>query len=106
MNEFEGYDLYEKVQSGLNENIDIKFLKEDLVVEIMSFNGEIIGISLPEKISYKVVDTEQAVKGNTTSGAQKDATLETGYVIKVPLFIETGEEVIVTTSDGKYSSRA
>ncbi len=98
---------YEQIELNKSMLEDyIKFLKEDLVVEIMSFNGEIIGISLPEKISYKVVDTEQAVKGNTTSGAQKDATLETGYVIKVPLFIETGEEVIVTTSDGKYSSRA
>ncbi len=84
----------------------IKFLKEDLVVEVMSYEGEVIGISLPEKISYKVIETEQAVKGNTTSGAQKDAKLETGLTIKVPLFIEEGEEVIVTTSDGKYSSRA
>ena len=84
----------------------IKFLKEDLVVEVMSYNDEVIGISLPEKISYKVVETEQAVKGNTTSGAQKDAKIETGYVVKVPLFIETGEEIIITTSDGKYSSRA
>ncbi len=98
------YEQIELNKSMLNDYI--KFLKEDLVVEIMSFEGEIIGINLPEKISYKVIDTEQAVKGNTTSGAQKDATLETGYVIKVPLFIETGEEVIVTTSDGKYSSRA
>ena len=84
----------------------IKLLKEDLVVEVMSYEGEVIGISLPEKISYKVIETEQAVKGNTTSGAQKDAKLETGLTIKVPLFIEEGEEVIVTTSDGKYSSRA
>ena len=72
----------------------------------MNYEGEVIGISLPEKVSYKVIETEQAVKGNTTSGAQKDATIETGYSLKVPLFIAEGEEIIITTSDGKYSSRA
>ena len=72
----------------------------------MNYEGEVIGISLPEKVSYKVTETEQAVKGNTTSSAQKDATIETGYTLKVPLFISEGEEIIVTTSDGKYSSRA
>ena len=84
----------------------IKFLKEGLVVEIVSYEGEVIGINLPEKVSYKVIETEQAVKGNTTSGAMKDATVETGYTVKVPLFISEGEEIIITTSDGKYSSRA
>ncbi len=84
----------------------IKFLKEGLVVEIVSYEGEVIGINLPEKVSYKVIETEQAVKGNTTSGAMKDATIETGYTVKVPLFISEGEEIILTTSDGKYSSRA
>ena len=84
----------------------IKFLKEGLVVEIVSYEGEVIGINLPEKVSYKVIETEQAVKGNTTSGAMKDATIETGYTVKVPLFIYEGEEIIITTSDGKYSSRA
>lgn len=100
----DSYDQIEMNKSQI-EN-EVKFLKEGLVVEIMSFNGEIIGVSLPEKISYKVVETEMAVKGNTTSSAQKDATIETGYTLKVPLFIEEGEEIIITTSDGKYSSRA
>ena len=85
---------------------EIKFLKEGLNVLVMNYEGEIIGIDLPEKISYKVIETEQAVKGNTTSGALKDATIETGYTLKVPLFISEGEEIIVTTRDGKYSSRA
>ena len=98
------YDQLEMNKSQLEDKI--KFLKEGLVVEIMSYNGEVIGISLPEKISYKVIETEMAVKGNTTSGALKDAKIETGYTLKVPLFIEEGEEIIVTTSDGKYSSRA
>ncbi len=73
---------------------------------MLKIEGEVIGISLPEKVSYKVVKSEPAVKGNTTSTAMKDATIETGYTLKVPLFIEEGEEIIVTTRDGKYSSRA
>ncbi len=100
-------DTYEQLE--LNKSLledYIKFLKEGLVVEIVSYEGEVIGINLPEKISYKVIETEQAVKGNTTSGAMKDAKIETGYTVKVPLFIAEGEEIIITTSDGKYSSRA
>lgn len=100
----DSYEQLELHKSKLEEYI--KFLKEGLVVEVMNYEGEVIGISLPEKISYKVIETEQAVKGNTTSGAQKDATIETGYSLKVPLFISEGEEIIITTSDGKYSSRA
>ena len=100
----DSYDQLELNKSQLKD--EVKFLKEGLVVEAMNFNGEVIGITLPEKVSYKVIETEMAVKGNTTSGAQKDATIETGYTVKVPLFIEEGEEIIITTSDGKYSSRA
>ena len=98
---------YDQLELNKSKVADyVKFLKEGLVVNVMNYNGEIVGVTFPDKISYKVVETEQAVKGNTTSGAQKDATLETGYTVKVPLFIEAGEEIIITTSDGKYSSRA
>ena len=83
-----------------------KFLKENLEIKINFYNGEIIGIELPEKIEYVITDTTEAVKGNTTNNAMKDATLETGYVVKVPLFINNGEHVLVSTVDGKYSSRA
>lgn len=84
----------------------VKFLKEGLTVEVLIIEGEIVGISLPEKVTYKVIEAEEAVKGNTTNNPQKDVTIETGYTLKAPLFIKKGEEIIVTTSDGKYSSRA
>lgn len=84
----------------------VKFLKEGLNIFLYKFDNKIIDIELPEKVSYKVISTEPSIKGNTVSNALKDATLETNLVIKVPLFIETGEEVVVTTNDGKYSSRA
>ena len=85
---------------------DVKYLKENQDLDITFYEGEVLGLSLPDKIELKVTQTEPGVKGNTTSSAQKDATLETGYQIKVPLFINEGESVIVSTKDGKYVSRA
>ena len=100
-------ETYEQLEIHKKQLEDqIKFLKEGLVVLVIKYEDEIIGIELPEKISYKITYTEPAVKGNTTSSAQKDATIETGHVLKVPLFINEGDEIIVTTRDGKYSSRA
>ncbi|MDD6224547.1 MAG: elongation factor P [bacterium] len=100
----ETYDQIELNVSSLGD--DAKFLKENLIVSITSYEGEVIGISLPDKIEYQVTHSEPAVKGNTSSGAMKDATLENGMTIKVPLFIEEGETILVTTKDGKYASRA
>ena len=85
---------------------DALLLKENLEVDIMFFEGEMLGMNLPDKIALKVTHTEPAVKGNTTSSAMKDATLETGKVVKVPLFIEEGEEVLISSKDRKYVSRA
>ena len=101
MSDYEQIELDKKL---IGDDADL--LKENLEVDIMFFEGEMLGMNLPDKIALKVVHTEPAVKGNTTSSAMKDATLETGKVIKVPLFIEEGEEVLVSSKDGKYVSRA
>ena len=101
MNTYEQVELF-KEQIG----DDVKYLKENLSVDLIYFGDELIGVNLPEKIDYVITATENAVKGNTSSGAQKDATLENGMVIKVPLFISEGESVLVSTKDGKYVSRA
>ncbi len=98
------YDQVEVPTSRLGD--DVKFIKEGLEITIDYYQGEIIGITLPEKIEFEVVETEPAVKGNTTNNALKDAKIETGYVVKVPLFINEGEKIIISTKDGKYSSRA
>ena len=98
------YDQIELNKSSLGDNA--KFLKENLEVDIVFYEGELLGINLPEKIEMLITATEPAVKGNTTTGAQKDATLETGMTVKVPLFIEEGEKIIISTKDGKYVSRA
>jgi len=98
------YEQIELAKSVIGDDADL--LKENLEVDIMFYEGEMLGMSLPDKIAYKITHTEPAVKGNTTSSAMKDATIETGKVIKVPLFIEEGEEVLVSSKDGKYVSRA
>lgn len=64
-----------------------------------------LGIELPEKIDFVITKTEPGIKGNTATNATKDAIIETGMLVKVPLFIEQGEEIIVSTKDGKYVSR-
>ncbi len=100
----ETYEQVEVPSDVLGDNA--LFIKDGIDITIDFYEGEIIGITLPEKVSYKVVETTDAVKGNTATNAGKDAKLETGLVIKVPLFIGEGEEIIVSTRDGKYSSRA
>lgn len=84
---------------------EMKFLTENSEVEIMYYNDEMLGVNIPEKVELEVVNTEPGVRGNTTSTATKEATLNTGLVIRVPLFINEGDIVIVTTRDGKYFSR-
>ena len=98
------YEQIEVPRSVLGD--DAEFVKEGVDISIDFYEGEIIGITLPEKIEYKIIETSEAVKGNTATNAQKDATIETGKVIKVPLFIGEGETVLVTTRDGKYAGRA
>ena len=100
----ENYEQIELSKDALGE--DVKYLKEGINVDISSYNGEILGIGLPEKIEYVVTSTEPAVKGNTATNATKEAVLENGLMVKVPLFINEGETVVVSTKDGKYDSRA
>ena len=83
-----------------------KFLKENLEVYITMYEGEVLGIDLPDKVELVITHTEAAVKGNTTNNALKDAECETGLMVRVPLFVDEGETIIVSTSDGKYVSRA
>ncbi len=100
----ETYEQIELLKEQLGD--DAKYLKEGINVDISFYQGELLGIVLPEKIEYVVTSTEPAVKGNTATNATKEATLENGLIVKVPLFINEGETVVVSTKDGKYDSRA
>ena len=83
-----------------------KFLKANDNVSISSYEGEILGVILPDKAVLKVVECEAAVKGDTATSASKNAVLETGLEVKVPLFINQDEMIVVNTNDGKYSGCA
>lgn len=81
------------------------YLKESLEVNIVYFNNEIIAVDLPIKISYTITQTSDAIKGNSVSDILKDATIETGKVVKVPAFIKEGEKVMINTVEDEYVSR-
>lgn len=85
---------------------ELNFLKENMNVKVMSYEGEILGVSLPNSVELKVIEAEPGVKGNTATGATKNAKLETGYTVQVPLFINEGDVLLIDTSEGRYISRA
>lgn len=81
------------------------FLKEGDKVQLQFFDNKPINVELAKNVPLKVTYTENAVKGDTTSSIQKDATLETGITIKVPAFIKQGDVISVDTSTGAYRER-
>lgn len=83
----------------------VNFLTENLVVSILLFEGRPIGISLPNFVTLRVVQSDPGIKGDTAQGATKPATLETGFVIQVPLFVEQGEALKIDTRSGTYVER-
>ena len=100
-------ETYEQLELSASQvGDDKKYLLENMLVDVVMFEGELLGLVLPDKVEFTIVQTEPAVKGNTTNNALKDAYVETGLLVRVPLFIEQGEKILVTTADGKYSSRA
>ncbi len=100
-------ETYEQVEIPTSRlEWERKFIKENDNVNITSYEGEIIGVSLPDKVTLQITECEPAVKGDTATNAMKNATLETGLQVKVPLFIAEGENIVINTSDGKYSGRA
>jgi len=84
-----------------------KYLKEGLEVTLSMYEDRPIAIQLPRKMTFKIVETMPAVKGDTAGGnVQKDAQVDVGFTVRVPIFINEGEEVIVNTDTGEYVERA
>ena len=84
----------------------LKFVKENEMVKVLSYNGQIFSIEPPMFVALEVTETEPGFAGNTATGAQKPATVETGAQISVPLFITIGEKVKIDTRTGEYLGRA
>ena len=104
---FMDQETYEQIEISKDRlQWELQFLKGEENVEITSYEGEVLGINLPAKVALKIVHCEPAIRGDTVNKAMKDAELETGLKVRVPLFIEEGEEILVRTDNGAYDGRA
>ncbi len=83
----------------------VKYLKENMDVQVMTHRDEIIGVEVPTFVELEVTDTPSSEKGNTASGSSKPATVETGAVVQVPFFITTGEKIRIDTRTDQYLER-
>lgn len=98
------YEQLELPGSQIEE--ELKYMKENMVVSIIMFGTETLGVELPNTVDLEVKETEPGIKGDTSSGGSKPATMETGLVVQVPFFVSEGDALTINTSDGTYISRA
>jgi elongation factor P len=99
-------NTYEQIELAVDFVGDAgQWLKENADVEIMIAGGEMIGVEPPMFVELTVVETEPGFKGDTVQGGTKAATLETGAVVQVPMFVESGETLKIDTRDGRYVTR-
>src|SRR5690606_147011 len=107
MHVFMNMETYEQIEIPASQiEYQLNFMYEGLLVEIMFYGTEVLGVTLPEKLVLEVKETVPGVKGDSKTNALKDAWLPSGFLVKVPMFIEAGEKIIINTTDGSYVSRA
>ncbi len=99
-------ETYEQIQLTEAQVGDgIKYLKENMIVQVLKHDTRIIGVDIPAHVELEVVDTPPAEKGNTAQGGTKPATLETGAVVQVPFFVSNGDMIRVDTRSNEYLDR-
>ena len=104
---FMDMETYEQIEISKDRlQWEMQFLKGEELVAITSYEGEILGISLPATVALTITECDPAVRGDTVNKAMKDAIVETGLKVRVPLFIENGETILVRTDNGEYDGRA
>lgn len=104
---FMDLNTYEQIEiPGNRLEHELQFIKENMEVTVISYEGEVLGVDLPKNVELEVVETEPGLKGDTVSGGSKPAKLETGLTVQVPLFVNKGDVLVISTADGKYVSRA
>ncbi len=104
---FMDQSTYDQVPvSSKSLGVASNFLKETGKAMLIQFNDEIIGVELPASVELVIAQTEPGIQGDRVSGARKSATLETGFVVQVPLFVGPGEAIKVDTRTGEYMTRA
>ena len=102
--DMESYD--QTTLSSAQIEDELKYLLENMELHIQSYQGEMIGIELPNTVTLVVAETEPGIKGDTASGGTKPAKMETGLMVNVPFFVNEGDKLIINTTDGSYVSRA
>ena len=100
-------ETYEQTSlSGEQLGDSVKYLKENMNLYLMTHNSSLIGVELPNTVELQVVAADPGIRGDTATGGTKPATLETGLIIHVPLFIDVGTVIRVDTRTGEYLERA
>lgn len=100
-------ETYEQIEINKSRlEWEMNFLVSNAEIDILFYEDEILGITLPSSVALQITDCEPAVRGDTVNKATKLATVETGYQLKVPLFIDNGEKILVRTDTGAYDGRA
>ncbi len=102
--DMESYDQITLTAAQIED--ELKYLLENMELHIQSYQGEMIGIELPNTVTLVVAETEPGIKGDTASGGTKPAKMETGLMVNVPFFVNEGDKLIINTTDGSYVSRA
>jgi elongation factor P len=102
--DMESYDQMAMTAEQLGDAV--KYLKENMLIQVLTFQGKSIGVELPNFVELEVIDTAPGIKGDTASGGSKPATLETGTIVQVPFFINVGDKLQIDTRTGNYIKRA
>ena len=100
----ETYDQMPINADKLGDNF--KFVKENMIVKVLSYKGNVFGVEPPLFVDLVITETDPGFKGDTATNTTKPATLETGAVVKVPLFIDNGEKIRIDTRTGEYLERS
>lgn len=103
---FMNTETYDQIALNSDDIGDsLKFVKENEMVKVCSHNGKVFAVEPPLFVELEITDTEPGFKGDTATGATKPATVETGAVVYVPLFVEQGDKIKIDTRSGEYLSR-
>ena len=107
MYNFMNNETFEQIALSHDQIADsMKFVKENEIVKVVSYQGNVFSVEPPLKVTLEVTHTEPGIKGNTSTGVTKPATVETGVEVQVPLFVNIGDKIIISTQTGEYESRA
>ncbi|PIC72144.1 elongation factor P [Sporosarcina sp. P16b] len=107
MHVFMDNESYEQIELSEKQlEYELKFLKENMEVHVITYKDEVLGVELPVTVTLEVAETEPGIKGDTASGGSKPAKMETGLVVQVPFFVNQGDMLVINTEEAEYVSRA